>query len=101
MYARTGKLTAQPGQRDAFIAILLEAAAVVGESPDCHLYLVTEDLNNDDDIWVLELWTDKAAHGASLKDERVRALIGRGMPLMAGTPEGVELRVAGGHGAGS
>lgn len=101
MYARTGKLSARPGQREAFVAILLEAAAVVGESPACHLYLVTEDLNNDTDIWVMELWADKAAHAASLQDERVRALIGQGMPLMAGAPEGVELHVAGGHGSSS
>ena len=98
MYARTGTLIAQPGQRDAFVALLLQAAAVVGESPGCHLYLVAEDLADENAIRITEVWADKEAHAASLQDERVRALIGQGMGMMAGAPDGAEMRVAGGHG---
>lgn len=100
MYARTGKLVAQTGERQTFIDILLEAADVVGERPDCRLYLVTEDLADENGIWVIELWDSKEAHEASLKDERVLALIRRGMPLMESAPEAAELRVAGGFGLG-
>ncbi len=46
----------------------------------------------------MEIWEDKAAHDASLKDERVRALIQQAMPLMGGAPSGAELKVIGGHG---
>jgi len=98
MYAMTGKLTAQAGQRPRFVEILLRAAQVVGQLPGCRFYIVTEDRANDCDIWVLELWDDKAAHDASLQDARVRALIAEAMPLMSGAPDGVELSVAGGHG---
>lgn len=97
MYARTGKLAAQSGRRDEFVALLLEAAAVVGESADCLLYLVAKDLTDDNAIIVMELWANKEAHAASLQDERVRALIGQGLGMMAGTPEGSEMEVVGGH----
>ena len=56
------------------------------------------DVANETAIWVFEMWDDKSAHDASLKDERVRALIAEAGPLMGGAPHGAELRVAGGHG---
>ncbi len=98
MYAMCGKLLAREGSRPAFVEILLRAAAVVGELSGCHLYLVTEDVADPNAIWVMEVWADKAAHDASLQDERVRALIAQAMPLMGGPPDGVELTVVGGHG---
>jgi quinol monooxygenase YgiN len=98
MYGMTGKLTAQPGKRDAFVGILLKGAEVVGTLPGCRLYAVAEDQSDETTIWVIEIWEDKESHDKSLKDDRVRGLIGEAVPLMAGKPEGVELRVVGGFG---
>jgi quinol monooxygenase YgiN len=98
MYGMQGKLTAQPGKRDEFIQILLRAASLVGQLPTCHLYTVSEDLADENDILIVEIWDDKAAHDASLQDPTVRALIGEAMPLMAGAPSSVEFNVVGGHG---
>lgn len=98
MYAMTGKLVAQPGMRAVFVAILVRAAHLVGEMPGCHLYIVTEDQTDANAIHIFEMWDDRAAHDASLTDERVRALIAEARPLMGGPPEGAELRVVGGHG---
>lgn len=98
MYAMAGKLFAQPGKRDAFVEILLRAAQTVGELPGCRLYAVNEDLADETCIWVLEIWEDKDAHDQSLQNERVRALISEARPLMAGAPQGSELKVVGGHG---
>lgn len=98
MYAMTGKLTAQPGKRGDMTNILLRAAKVVGELPGCRMYFVCEDTSNGNVIWVFEMWDDKDSHDASLKDERVRALIAEARPLMGGAPDGAELHVAGGHG---
>ena len=98
MYGMSGKLIAQAGKRDQLIKILLRAADIVGQLLECHLYAVTEDANDDQSVWVMEIWDDKVSHDASLKDERVRSLITEAMPLMGGAPEGVELKVVGGHG---
>ena len=35
-----GKIIAHSGQRDTLIAVLLEAAALLRNDPDCELYLV-------------------------------------------------------------
>lgn len=98
MYAMTGKLVAQTGRRAELVEILNQAAGFVGEIPQCHLYIVNEDLSNETHVWVYELWDDKQSHDASLSDERIRALIANARPLLACAPDGAELRAVGGHG---
>lgn len=98
MYGLYGKLTAQTGKRAEFVAIMARAAAIVGERPDCHLYIVNEDLEDETCIWIYEVWDSETAHDLALQDERVRALIAEAVPLMQGRPEGSALRVVGGHG---
>lgn len=98
MYAMTGKLVAQNGKRSELVEILKQAAMLVGEIPQCHLYLVNEDLANETHIWVYELWDGKEAHDASLGNEHVRSLISQARPLLACAPDGVELTAVGGHG---
>ena len=98
MYAMTGKLIAQTGKRGDVTTILLRAAELVGGLPGCRMYIVCEGSSNENAVWVFETWDDKESHDASLKDERVRALINEARPLMGGAPDGAELRVIGGHG---
>jgi quinol monooxygenase YgiN len=97
MYGRHGKLLAKPGQRDALVALLLEASRG-GAMPGCRLYVVSEIPAEPDAISVLEVWEDKAAHEASLQLESVRSIIAQGRPLIAGMGESVELRPVGGQG---
>lgn len=94
----TGKLIAQAGKRAEMIDILLRAADLVGGLSGCHSYIVCEDISDENAVWVFEMWGDKDSHDASLKDERVRALIAKAKPLMGGAPDGAELNVAGGFG---
>jgi quinol monooxygenase YgiN len=98
MYAMTGKLTAQSGRRDELVEILLSASRVVAQLRGCRAYIVNEDAGDEASVWVFEIWDDKDAHDASLKDEQVRSLITEAMPMMGGAPSGAELRVVGGHG---
>jgi quinol monooxygenase YgiN len=100
MYAMYGVLRAQPGKRDQLAAILVRAALLVGQLPGCRLYLVNEDVEDEQALRVYEAWSDKAAHDRSLQDARVRALIVEALPLMSSPPAGVEMRVVGGHGFG-
>ena len=81
MYAMIGKLVAQKDRRADLVDILKQAANLVGEIPQCHLYVVNEDLSNETHVWVYELWDDIEAHDASLGDDQVRALITNARPL--------------------
>ena len=80
MYGLIGKMTAIPGQRHALTAILLES---LGTMPGCLSYIVAHDPADETAIWVTEVWTDEAAHRASLTVPEVRDAIRRGMPLIA------------------
>ncbi|MBI5932736.1 MAG: antibiotic biosynthesis monooxygenase [Chloroflexi bacterium] len=91
-------MTAQSGKRSDLVNILKRAAQLVGEMIGCRMYIVSEDVADENAAWVFEMWDDKTSHDESLKDERVRALIGEARPILSGAPEGAELRVAGGFG---
>lgn len=99
LYAMTGRLTAQPGRREMLASILLRASEMVKEMRGCRAYIIMEDTKDESAVWVFEMWDDKESHDASLRDEWVRALISEAMPILAGAPDGSELRVLGGHGA--
>lgn len=92
------RFTAKPGQGDELESILLEAARGTESDEACRLYLVSRSPENADAVWVTEAWTSREAHDASLEDEQAKALIARAMPLLAGPPDGTELRPAGGKG---
>lgn len=80
MYGLIGRMTVMSGQRDALTAILLES---LGTLPGCLSYIVAHDPADDHAIWVTEVWTDEAAHRASLQVPEVKAAIARGLPLVA------------------
>ena len=90
-------MIAKPGQRDALLALLLEASRGA-PMPGCRLYVVSEIPAEPDAIAITEVWDDRAAHDASLQLESVRALIAKARPLIAGMGESLELRPIGGQG---
>jgi quinol monooxygenase YgiN len=96
-YGMVGKLKARPGQRATLAALML---ADTGAMPGCLSYVVAEDRNEPDTLWVFEAWTSKAAHGASLKLPAVRDTIAKARPLIAGFEEGAQLDILGGVGLG-
>ncbi len=91
------KITAHPGQRDALVAVLLEAVASMQHVPDCELYIVNVSATEPDAVWVTEVWSSQAAHEASLTRDEIKAFIKRGMPLIAGG-ERIEIVPIGGKG---
>ena len=80
MYA---KLVAKPGQRDALVELLLEAARLVTPLPGCGLYIVNTEPSEPDVVWVTEVWRSQADHDDSLKLDSVKALIPKVQPLVA------------------
>ena len=93
-----GKITAQPGQRDALVQHLLTAAALVGAAPGCELYVVHTSPTEPDAIWVSEAWRSQADHEASLGMPGVRELIATARPLIAGMSDRVVTVPVGGKG---
>jgi len=87
MYGLIGKLRAQPGQRDALVAILAKGTAAM---PGCLSYVIAKDASDPDALWITEAWVDAASHKASLDLPSVRAAIGKGRPLIAGIGERFE-----------
>jgi quinol monooxygenase YgiN len=95
MYGLIGKATCVPGQRDAFVAILLEG---VSKMPGCLSYVVARDPKDPDAVWITEVWDSKESHTASLQLPAVRAAIAKGRPLIAGLGEQIVTEPVGGHG---
>lgn len=98
MYGRTGKIIAQPGQRDALVKVLLRAAEALGEAEGCYLYVVGQVPDEADTIWITEVWRSAADHRASLDLEAIQALIRDGRPLIVSMTESYEVIPVGGKG---
>ena len=98
MYGLIGKMRAQPGQRDALIALLLEGTATM---PGCLSYVIAKDKTDLDALWITEAWDSQASHAASLALPSVQAAIAQGRPLIAGFGERFETEPVGGQGLAS
>ena len=95
-YGLIGHIRTQPGKRDELAAVL--AGSGDSAMPGCLSYVVARDPADPDGLWVTEVWTDQAAHVASLKLPAVQDAIRRGRPLIAGFDSQVELVPLGGVG---
>jgi quinol monooxygenase YgiN len=98
MFGMHGAFKAQNGQGEALAAILLEAAEALRADEHCLLYVVSRDLEDSDQIWVTEAWTDREAHDASLQTPGVPEMIARARPLIAGLDGRAEFEPLGGKG---
>jgi|SRR5579875_2067179 len=96
-FAMFGKVTAKPGQRDALVEHLLEAARLLAPLPGCEFYIINTVTSEPDVVAVFELWHTQADHDASLTLDSIKALITRAQPLIAGF-EGTRLVPVGGKG---
>jgi quinol monooxygenase YgiN len=95
MYGLIGKMTAQPGKRDALTAILVDGVAGM---PGCLSYVVASDPGNADLIWITEVWESKDAHRASLGLPSVQDAIAKCRPLIAAMESVAETAPIGGSG---
>jgi len=98
-YGLHGKLTAAEGKADQLAELLIQASELVAKTQGCHLYVISKDQTEPNSVWITEIWDSKEDHANSLKLDRVRALIGQAIPLLAGNPQGgQELDIIGGFG---
>lgn len=98
-YLLHGKLSAIQGHRDELADILLDAAKLVSTAKGCKLYAIGLDKEDENAVFVTEIWDSKEDHDNSLKVEGVRELIMKALPILDGQPaKGQELEVLGGAG---
>jgi quinol monooxygenase YgiN len=93
-FANVGTLGTLPGKRDELVALLIrrsDALRVVG----CHSYEVGISAEEPDTVFVVELWTDAAAHESSLELPEVQAAIAEARPLLSGEFGGFRFDVVG------
>ncbi len=95
MYGLIGKMLAQPGQRDALAAILLEGTTAM---PGCVSYVIAHDAADENALWITEVWTDRDSHQASLQLPAVQEAIRQARPMIAGFGERFETTPLGGVG---
>lgn len=95
MYGLIGKMNASAGQRDALLAILLDAT---DSMPGCLSYVIAKDFADENAIWITEVWDNEASHRASLALPAVQAAIAKARPLIAGFGERFVTTPVGGHG---
>ena len=92
------KFTAQPGQRDTLVEHLLRAAAAVERAAGCELYIINTSPTEPETVWVTEVWRSQEEHDASLTGADARQAIQQVIPLLAGSPEKIDLLPIGGKG---
>jgi quinol monooxygenase YgiN len=98
MYGLNGKMTAHAGQREALLAALLRGAAMLGDLDGCYLYVVSRANDDENSIWVTEVWRSREDHQASLTHEAIRTLITEARPLIAAMTDRSEFEPVGGKG---
>lgn len=99
--ARVGRyvrMVARPGQGPALADTLLRVATSLRDAPGCELYLVNASADEEDTVWVTEVWADAESSDRALSGELGQAGIGDVLELLAGPPELVDLTPLGGAG---
>lgn len=95
MYGLIGSMAAKPGQRAALAGYLLEG---LRDMPGCLSYIVANDPQNADKLWITEVWDSADSHMASLKLPSVQTAIAKARPIIAGMGDRQETVPLGGQG---
>ena len=98
MYGLIGQMIAVTNKRDQLIEILLSGTK---DMPGCISYVISKDAENDDALWITEVWDSKESHSASLSLASVQTAITQGKPLISGFGQRFETLPVGGHGIGT
>ena len=83
MYAVNGSLTAVDGKVEELKGYLLDASKHMNDVENCYCYLVGENEDDPNSVYIVEIWEDKTAHEASLQLDVFRDLIEKAKPIIA------------------
>jgi quinol monooxygenase YgiN len=99
-FAQHTRIRAHPGKRDELIAKFLEAAEMQRDNPANELTLVSSSLDDEDVVYLTEVWTSDEEHERARESDEVQAWAADMPSLVGGPPETTPLDVAGGSGGG-
>ena len=88
----------RPGQGKALVEILLKANHIVSDADGCRLYIINQDMDNDDHIWVTELWDSQEDHAISLTLDGCKELVVEASNLLTVPPDQIILKAIAGKG---
>jgi quinol monooxygenase YgiN len=80
MYGMIVKITAVAGKR----AALTDTVGGLGEMNGCLSYVVSDDAQDENAIWITEVWDSESNHRASLSLPSVQRSISAAKPMIAG-----------------
>lgn len=89
VYGLIGQMKVADGKRSAVISALLQGTA---DMPGNIAYLIAEDLEDANSIWITEVWHTKTDHANSLQLPQVQAAIAAARPFITGFGTRVETR---------
>jgi quinol monooxygenase YgiN len=78
------KFIVKDGELETMVNILLDAAKSMETIEDCEIYHVSISAEEENCVFVYEVWKDENAHKASLSLEVTQSLIKRAKPIIAG-----------------
>ncbi len=92
-----GSMRTKPGHRDDVVAILTSGQAGL-KTAGCQVYAVGLDPEDEDKIWVSEIWESAEHHAGSLQLPETKAAIAAALPLLTGEFSGQKVEIVGGLG---
>ena len=81
MVGQINKNTTAPGKHDEMVRLVMIGS---DHMPGCHSYIIGKDADDDDTIWVSEVWDNAEVQRASMDLPGVRAAVEKAMPMIAG-----------------
>jgi quinol monooxygenase YgiN len=91
-------LHARPGKRDRLIAKFLEVPVMQANNPACELTIVSSSPDEDDVVYLTEVWASEQEHERARQGADVRAWADEMPSLVAGPPEITPLVIEGAKG---
>jgi quinol monooxygenase YgiN len=91
-------LRARPGKRAELIAKFLEIPVMQADNPACELTIVSSSPDEDDVVFLTEIWTSAEEHERARQSAQVQKWATRMPSLVAGPPEITPLVIEGGKG---
>ena len=76
------RLKAKEGNGYKLCALLMEIARILTETDACHVYVVSLDEQDEDLVWLTEIWDSEEARDSHLTIEEVRLFLEYTAPLL-------------------
>ena len=93
-----GKFTVEASNQEKLATLLLEAADAMQAVEGCTVYIVSISPEEQNAVYVYEVWNDEVAHQNSLTLEATQTLISKARPLITGMERIRTLEALGGKG---